>query len=93
MKIEEYNEEIKDDDEISELLSEEFEAFLEELVKQEDMIRPINEDDGDCENFSFIWTKKACKLIESERDALREIGLKYFPDGDICVESSLFTEP
>ena len=95
MIITEFNsEEIEGDDEMSELLSQAFEEFCEDAESGEGMTRPIEEeDDGDVEWASFMWTDKAIKIIEAERNRLHQIGIKYFPDGDICIESYMFREP
>lgn len=96
MIIEEFsNEEIEDEEEMSEFLSESyFTPFLEELEKQPKMLEPLDDDTEwmRSEGVSFLWSWKATKLIDEELARLHAIGQKYFPDGDIEITSHLYKE-
>jgi len=86
------NEDIADEDEMSEALGELLTEFCEQLEKEEGMTRPIEEDDGDCESASFMWTDKAMKQIDNELNNLNAIGSKYFPYGGINIQSHMYRE-
>lgn len=91
--ITEYNNEVvKDEDELSELLSEEFTGFLDELWKDPEMTREATEDDGDVPENCRMYTRKAQKLIDNELQNLHAIGAKYYPDGGIDISSHMYQE-
>jgi len=84
------NEEIADEDEMSEALSEMLTEFCERLEKEEGMTRSAGENDP--EEWSLIWTDKAQKLIDNKLNNLHTIGSKYFPDGGIDIQSHMYRE-
>lgn len=90
MVIPELNdEEIQDEYEMSEALSQELDSFCEELDKQPDMTRKSTQDDMDTDAGNMLWTNKACSLIENEISNLAQIGMKYFgEDADIEIVSN-----
>lgn len=88
------NEEISDDWDMSEVLSEELTTYCEYLQKQEGMTRKVTEEDGSEPNeyWSFMWTDKAMKLIDTELKWLSGIAHKYYPDGDVEIISHMYRE-
>ena len=75
---------------LEDTLSEMLDYFCEDLSKREGMTRPPNENDCLDEEYDFVWTTIAQRMIESEKDRLQAIGDKYLPDCDIytswCIE-------
>ena len=85
------NEEISDEWEMSDALSEELTEFCMALEKEDGMTRPVNEEDGADNNCHFMWTSKAQKLIDSEINRLQVIAQKYYPDG-VDISSHMYRE-
>ncbi len=94
MRIEEFDTEVEDISDMNDLLCEQLDCFCQYLEKDKSMQRQPTEDDIDCDDWAFIWTSKACKLIEGEISNLYAIAVKYFgEDDDIEIKSSHFIEP
>lgn len=87
--IAEFGYSVEDDQEYCEAAAEIVDEYCSELQREEGMTREIGEDewipgyegDGD----DILYTDKASKLIEQEVGRWREIGMKYWPDGDIDI--------
>lgn len=89
MLIVEFNEEIEDEEAMSEFLSEQLENFCDHIESEEGMTRPV--DEYDCseaqERAAFMWTDKGMKTIERERGRLQDIATQYFPNSDVAIET------
>lgn len=71
---------------------EELTVFCEEL-EAKGMYRAITDEDSVGEDWSFIWSDAAAKLIHREIDRLYAIGRKYFGDTtDLDISSYMFKE-
>lgn len=87
------NTEVDSEDEMSELLSEQFTSFLENIWDTEGMTRePEETDGGDIPEGGRLYTDKAMPIIKAEEKRLWNIGQKYFPGGDTPVESYMYQE-
>ena len=94
MEIIELDIDVEDVDEFNSEATELLEEFTDELSKEACMTRPITEEDGgDTENFLFMWTDAAVKLINAKELELISIGRKYFKESDIDISNSYVTEP
>ncbi len=96
MWIEELQQEIEDADEIQDVLREHLDNYCDALEKEPGMTMTLEEADelDICyeENWKFIWTDKASKLIDAETHRLWDIGQKYYSGEDITVETSRYNE-
>lgn len=83
---------VEDVDDFNEAAGEELTLFCEDL-QEKGMYRPITEDDSVGDDWAFIWSDEASKLIHAEIDRLYSIGRKYFGDTlDLDISSYMFKE-
>lgn len=84
---------IEDVDDFNEYASQLFENYLENFTLENGLIREVTEDDGgDTESLSFIYTNRGYRLADKMRSLLYKVGNAHFPNDDIEIETHLFME-
>lgn len=81
---------VEDEYEYSESAAEIVDMLCQSLEEQEGMTIPADQYDGPVmDNWAYVWTDKAQKLIDYEVSIWEDIGYKYWPDGDIDIKRHL----
>ncbi len=81
---------VEDDYAFSESAADIVDMLCQSLEEQEGMTIPADQYNGPIEdNCAYVWTDKAQKLIENEIAIWEEVGHKYWPDGEIDIQTHL----
>lgn len=85
---------ISDVSDFNEVASEIFESFLESFKGNEELLRPVTEQDDMEELWLFIYTSRGTRLADTMRRRLQAIGEAHFPDDELWIEieSNLYQE-
>ncbi|QMW05374.1 hypothetical protein [Spirosoma foliorum] len=83
-------------DDFNEVASELFGEFLEGFTVDDNLIRPVREDDLVKENIAFLYTTKGQRLAERYQKRMLTVGAAHFPEDDehgyLEVSSHLFQD-
>lgn len=82
------NRNINTADDYNEWATEMLHCMIERVQELPWSTRRPNEDDPVDDDFSFMWTRRAIRLIEDYKSRLYRVGDKYFPN-EIEIEDSI----
>ena len=92
MKAFNSNKGINEDEDFNDYAEDVFEGFLSTFTVDNGLIRIATENDEVGDEIEFLYTTKGARLAERMQDRLINLGCRYFPDGNIRVESHLYQE-